>query len=88
MANDDWPDLDHGFRVGILTGLIAGLLWFIFCCWAASLPAVSPVSLSLAFRPWWTNGKSALAVFVFFFTVIGFLAAIRPKLANSDRRTK
>ena len=87
MVNEQsYPYIKRGLKAGIVTGLIAGVLWFLWCCRMASLPEVSDVSLSLALRPWWSNWKSALVVFAFFFVLVGALAALRPKPVtdNSD----
>ena len=43
---------------GIATVLATGM--FVICCWASTLPAISPVSLSLVFRSW-----SAILTFTF-----------------------
>jgi hypothetical protein len=44
--------------LGMATALAAGT--FALCCWVSTLPAISPVSLSLAFRSW-----SAILTFTF-----------------------
>lgn len=69
----------RGLVVGGILGVIAGALWFAWCCVLASLPAVTPVSLSLLFRPWWRNWRSALIVAGIFGILFGTLAAIRPR---------
>ena len=88
MNNETYPDFKHGVAVGIISGFIAGVLWFLLCCWVASLPAVTDVSLSLAFRPWWSNWKSALVVFAVVFVLMGLIATLRPKTRHPAKRRK
>jgi hypothetical protein len=59
-------------------------LWFLSCCFVASQPAVTDVSLSLAFRPWWSNWKSALVVFFVVFVLVAMLKTLQMKLLPRD----
>ncbi|MFH1732264.1 MAG: hypothetical protein ABIF82_11530 [Planctomycetota bacterium] len=78
MAYTTYPNIARGLKAGLIGGGLVGLLWFLVRCWAASLSAPTPVSLSLAFRPWQQNWPGALVVFAAGFLVIGALAALRP----------
>ena len=78
MAHSTYPNIAKGLKAGLIGGGLVGLLWFLVCCWAASWPAPTSVSLSLAFRPWWGNWPSAIVAFAAGFVVIGALAALRP----------
>lgn len=48
------------FAIGAL--FVAG--WFLLCAEVASLPVISDVSLSLAFRPWWRLWPVTVALFL------------------------
>ena len=80
MACQQYPNLRRGAKAGSICALIASTAWLAICYCVALVPAVSPASLSLAFRPWWRtrNWLSAFAVFVMVFLVAGMLVALRP----------
>ena len=45
-------------------GVMLAAGWFLLCAWVESLPVISDVSLSLAFRPWWRHWPFAVAIFL------------------------
>jgi ABC-type antimicrobial peptide transport system permease subunit len=75
-----YSNLKKGLVVGVVAGFIAATLVFSVCCWGATLPAISEVSLTWAVRPWWrpSNWLVALYAFAFVGFVFGVLAAFRP----------
>jgi hypothetical protein len=58
----------HGIslRLGVIwfcaTPVVCTLGWLALCWWVSTLPAVTDVSLSLAFRPWWRHWEGGLFV--------------------------
>ena len=44
--------------------------WLLACFWLSRLPVVSPVSLSLSFRPWWRYWEFGVVLFLFPVVVI------------------
>ena len=91
MDDQPYPNAKRGAKAGLICGSIAAAAWFAFCCCVAARPAVTPVSLSLAFRPWWrvTNWLSAFGVFVVTCLTVGPLVALRPAARDpsDDRRS-
>ncbi len=77
-----YPNFKKGLAVGLAAGFTSAVLVFGLCYWASTLPAVSDVSLTWAFRPWWrsSNWMAALWAFAFVGVVLGLLAAFRPDL--------
>ncbi len=66
--------------LGASAGVIGAVLVFGMCLWASTLPAVTQVSLTWSFRPWYrsSNWLAALIAFAFVGVVAGALAALRP----------
>jgi len=52
------------FIIGGAVGLALAGIWFIFCYAMSLMPAVSPVSLSIAFRPWWQYWYVSVGLFL------------------------
>jgi len=75
-----YPNLKKGLVVGLVAGLVAAALVFGLCLWATTWLAVTDVSLTWSFRPWWrsSNWLAALAAFIFVAALSGVLAAFRP----------
>jgi hypothetical protein len=53
-----WPEKQksaatRNFLFAVAIGALLSCGWFVPCAWIGSLPVISPVSLSLAFQPWW-----------------------------------
>src|SRR5882724_3536833 len=74
-----YANLKKGLVVGLVAGLVAAALVFGLCLLASTWPAVTNVSLTWSFRPWWrsSNWLAALASFFFVTVVVGVLAAFR-----------
>lgn len=70
------PPLKRGLVWGTALGLIAGGLWFGWLCFVSGLPVISPVSLSIGFKPWWQNWRSAAVLFLFAGAVMGTLQMV------------
>ena len=69
----------------VLVALLFAVKWFACSLWVSQLPAVTPVSLSLAFRPFWRIWPVVIPLAVF----AAVLAAIAYSLSRStpsDRR--
>jgi len=49
----DFPNWRRGLRNGLIAGGIIFILSFAYTIFFSTLPAISPVSLSIALRPWW-----------------------------------
>jgi hypothetical protein len=77
-----YPNFNKGVVVGLVAGFVAAMLVFGLCFWTSTLEAVTPVSLSMSFRPWWreSNWLAALVAFLSAGLVFGVLAALRPDL--------
>jgi hypothetical protein len=43
-----------------IVGIVGATMWMALCYWISSLPVISPVSLSLAFTPWWRHWQVAV----------------------------
>ena len=56
-----------------LAGLLLSAAWLGLCFWLSRLPAISPVSLSLAFQPWWRYWNVAAVLFFLPFLVLVIL---------------
>jgi hypothetical protein len=80
------PNFKKGVVVGPVADFAAAMLAFALCFWTSTLPAVTPVSLSLSFRPWWqeSNCLAALVAFLSAGLVFGILAALRPKRGQNN----
>jgi len=52
--------------------------WLALCWWVSTLPAVTDVSLSLAFRPWWRHLEGGLFVGFLMGIVTGVFATFHP----------
>ena len=65
-------------------GLVSALLVFGLCLWASTWPAVTEVSLTWSFRPWYRsrNWLAALIAFAFVGLAAGVLAALRPERSS------
>lgn len=73
------------------TGVAVG--FFAFACWVSTLPAISPVSLSLAFRSWTAILQCMFHVWwislcVFVFISLPVLLRPRDRKARNDRDTR
>lgn len=81
MRLEPYPKWKRGLKAGGIAGVIAGVLGFVACLWAAALPAISVVSLSWSFRPWWrlSNWTASLAIALAFFVIVGLLTALTPE---------
>ena len=79
-----YPNLKKGLAVGLIAGFMAAALVFGLCFWVSTWPAVTEVSLTWSFRPWWrsSNWLAALAAFIFVTLVFGVLAAFRPDFSS------
>jgi hypothetical protein len=75
------PTLKKPTVVGSLGGVAASASVFAFCIWASTWDAVSPVSLTLSFRPWWraSNWIAAALSFAVVAVVLAARAASRPR---------
>jgi hypothetical protein len=77
-----YPNWKKGIKVALIAGSIAALLDFAFSYWISRQPAITDVSLTWSFRPWWrlSNWMFAFGTFVVVGTIFGLLAAFRPNL--------
>ncbi len=80
----EWRRLDsvplkRGIVWGTVLGLILGGLLFVSLCSIADMPVISPVSLSIVFKPWWQNWRSAIVVLLFVGTLVGVLQGLSSK---------
>jgi amino acid transporter len=85
-----YPNLKKGVVFGLVGGFVAAMLVFGLCFWMSTLPAVTPASLSLAFRPWWreSNWLAALVACLSTGLVFAILAALRPDLRGKGRQPR
>ena len=79
-----YPNFKKGVVVGLVAGFVAAVLVFGLCVWASTWPAVTDVSLTWSFRPWWreSNWLFPLAAFFVVGVLFGLLAAFRPDLRS------
>ena len=73
---------------GALGGIIVGGGWFAWICYISTFPAVSPVSLSLSFRPWyrtgnWVAGGIAAVLGFCFFAVLARVIRYKPRRGST-----
>ena len=64
-----WPgkSIMRNFAIALLVGASLSCVWFAVCALMAQLPVIGPVSLSLAFQPWWRHwpvGSALLCITV------------------------
>lgn len=48
--------------MALLIGALLSCGWFVACALTAQLPVISPVSLALAFQPWWRHWPIGLGL--------------------------
>jgi hypothetical protein len=73
--------LKRAVSTGAIGGFVAAVLVFGVCVWTSSLEAVTEVSLSLSFRPWWraSNWVAAAVAFTIVAVILGLgLHALLP----------
>ena len=77
-----YPNLKKGLTVGLISGLAGALLVLGLCVWASTWPAVTDVSLTWSFRPWWreSNWLFTFGAFIFVGVIMGVLASFRPDM--------
>lgn len=80
--------LKKGIIWATASGLILGGVWFGWLCFISSLPVISPVSLSIGFKPWWQNWRSATVVSMGTGFVVGFLQALRSLIRPEDLKRR
>src|SRR5216684_3742895 len=75
-----YPNFKKAVFVGLVAGFVATVLAYSLCVWLSSWPAVTDVSLTWSFRPWWrtSNWLFTLASFFVAGLLFGMLAAFRP----------
>jgi hypothetical protein len=78
MAKDAFRDNDRLSRQGALVRIfiyatILAAATFAAACWASTLPAISPASLSVAFRSWTAIFAVTFHVWVFSFCVLAVI---------------
>jgi hypothetical protein len=62
--------------------IVLGTMFFLLCLWVASLPVATPVSLSLAFRPWWRYWQLGAFIGLIPTLMLGMFHATRHLLDN------
>jgi len=81
----EWRDIARWLRRGLvlstLLGLLLGGLWFGWLYVVSNLPVMTPVSLSIGFKPGWQNWRSGAVVFI----VVVFLALMEQAIASRFR---
>jgi hypothetical protein len=82
-----FPNWKRGVIYGFIAGGIIFILSFAYTIFLSTLPAISPVSLSVALRPWWKlNNWIISLIFVSpFFLFFGAKGAFTVK--HKKRRT-
>jgi hypothetical protein len=74
----NYPNYKKALRWGLISGFVCTALWFANCYFISKLPAVSEVSLSLAFQPWWRHWLAGIVIFIAVSIVVGLIAILRP----------
>lgn len=72
MGEKRYRILRPAILFGVIVGTIAAVWVFGGCCFLSRLPAVTDISASLAFRPWWRPRNFAFSLVAF--VVVGGLA--------------
>jgi hypothetical protein len=87
MKRSDWPNWRKGALFGMTAGLTLASAWMGWMVFVSTLPVVSPVSISVAFSPWWraSNWVSAGFVFVVVGGITMILVAFRPTMRKLGR---
>ena len=87
MEEPAYPNWRKGIGAGLIGGTLVAIIAFLGCAWVASWPAVTEVSVSLSFRPWWRWSNWALSIWSFVFSTvgIGLIAACRPDVGRKGR---
>ena len=69
-------------RLGLIwffgTTVFCTIGWLALCWWVSTLPAVTDVSLSLAFCPWWRHWEGGLFVGFLLGIITGMFATFHP----------
>jgi hypothetical protein len=78
------PNHRKGLRWGLGCGFVCSLLFFATCFFASTVPAISEVSLPLAFQPWWKYWGIGVSTFLVTSLVVGVLTALRPSISKND----
>jgi hypothetical protein len=68
---------ERQFFAALVSGTAFAIAWFLCCAWLSHTPVLSPVSLALAFRPWWRHWPIATALLVLPFFLLLAWAALR-----------
>lgn len=78
IFDEKLPSWKRGLIHGFIAGGIVFILVFGFIIHTSTIPAISDVSLSLAYRPWWkfSNWIQSFFCSVPFFIVFGSRAAL------------
>jgi len=67
----------HGLKWGIVIGLLFSVCFLLTCYCISTIPPRTPVSLSLAFKPWSKMLFPSLLVFLITGGIASVLAALR-----------
>ncbi len=86
-------DIRAGLRFGALAGAAAGLAVFGMCYFMSTMPAITDVSLTWVFRPWWrlSNLVAAIIAFALVGVVVGVMVAygvFRQELRDGRKKRK
>ena len=84
-----YPRISKRCRLAFCAGVVSAILTMLLCCWIGSFDPITPVSLSLAFRPWWraSNFGFAFLTFSIAFAFVFVRVALRPsKPPRQDAR--
>ena len=73
------------FAAAVAATVLAGGC-FVWTCYLSTLPAPTPVSLSLAFRPWTRNIAPSLVIWAISFAVLGVALRLRPSRGETTRK--
>jgi len=74
MNTDPYPNWKRGVKQGLIASTVIFIITFAFSIFISRLPAISPVSLSMSFRPWWRLSNWVFS-FIFGFTAFLFFGA-------------